>query len=227
MMLKECLLSHLQCLRNYDDNATLIVVEEKEKDGNCKIEIRVHSGSNYLEIDRNTLNKVKELFKHKIFHGICDGILIDLENKIIILIELKANLKFDKFKKALQQLMSSYLKTMAILNLIENFIDFKALLLIASRETQFDSFSNENDIRLVNKKQDTLFSPVNPELFGYFATLCKEAELRLKKFPFHASGLGRKFIINENLIKENVPLLFFRCEEIIDISHLIARTTNG
>ena len=152
---------------------------------------------------------------------------IDLENKIIVLIELKANLKFDKFKKALRQLMSSYLKTMAILNLIENFIDFKALLLIASRETQFDSFSNENDIRLVNKKQDTLFSPVNPELFGYFATLCKEAELRLKKFPFHAPGLGRKFIINENLIKENVPLLFFRCEEIIDISHLIARTTNG
>jgi hypothetical protein len=159
MSLKKRLYDYLQCIKKIDTN--LIPVEEKSEDGRCRIELKVHSKDCYLEIDRQYFDKINSLFKHKLFTKICDGILIDLENKIFFFIELKANLKFDKFKKALIQLMSSYLKTVSILNLLEDIDNFKIFLLIVSQKTVFNGQDGD---RFISRKYDMLSSIQNTKL---------------------------------------------------------------
>ena len=219
MNLKERLCSYLQCIKKIDDS--LIPIKETSKDGRCKIELKVHSKDCYFEIDRQYFDKINSLFKHKLFTKICDGILIDLENKILFFIELKANLKFDKFKKALIQLMSSYLKTISILNLLEDIDNFKILLLIVSQKTVF---SGQDGDRFISRKYNMLSSTQNAKLYGYFMAFCKEGKLQLDKFPFWEPEFGNElpeFRINDKLIRKQVSIFFFKCEEKVNVTNLL------
>ena len=220
MSLKKRLYDYLQCIKKIDTN--LIPVEEKSEDGRCGIELKVHSKDCYLEIDRQYFDKINSLFKHKLFTKICDGILIDLENKIFFFIELKANLKFDKFKKALIQLMSSYLKTVSILNLLEDIDNFKIFLLIVSQKTVFNGQDGD---RFISRKYDMLSSIQNTKLYGYFIVFCKEGKLQLDKFPFWEPEFGQElpeFRINGKLIRKKVPIFFFKCDERVDVLSLLS-----
>ena len=118
--------------------------------------------------------------------------------------------------------MSSYLKTVSILNLLEDIDSFKIFLLIVSQKTVFNGQDGD---RFISRKYNMLSSIQNAKLYGYFIVFCKEGKLQLDKFPFWEPEFGQElpeFKINGKLIREKVPIFFFKCDERVDVLSLLS-----
>lgn len=185
-------------------------VDEKQQDGKCKVYFTFQGETFYiLKTEHKFFEYYKEIFNdndYKILRKICDGVI--LKEKEILFVELKKTLNISTFKKALSQLISTYIKVRILL---ENFLDFEnsSIIFIIG----ICSINKEN-IFSEHKQSIALSSLGN--LSENFYILMKNKKAYLKKLIFENKHIELYEEVVETFYKfqkDNVILLLKECED--------------
>jgi hypothetical protein len=188
------------------------------------ISLNVPNPGRFLKMRVGDLEKVKEVFRHKAFTKVCDALLIDIENRFVILVELKKTLRVKEFLRAVLQLMSTYMKFMMILHLFEDSTDYAITLLIASENVRPVNGEVESLEFNDGRRRSFLDSPDYCDTYGLFQQLQEEGRIDFDSFPFYTQDFKRldreieNFRINEIFRRREVTLYFKRVENGSSIS---------
>ncbi len=181
-------------------------IEEKQQDGKCKLSFNFQGENFYiLKTEHKFFEHYKNIFNdYRILRQICDGVILKKEE--ILFIELKKTFSISTFKKALSQLIATYLKTRILL---ENFLDFEnhPIVLIIGK-----CYINKKDIHSEHKQSIASSSLENLELVFY--KLIKNEQANLKKLLIENRKINLyKEIVNtfRKFQKENVIILLKQC----------------
>ena len=188
------------------------------------ISLNIPNPGRFLKMRVGDLEKVKEVFRHKAFTKVCDALLIDIENRFVILVELKKTLRLKEFLRAVLQLMSTYMKFMMILHLFEDSTDYAITLLIASESIRPVNEKTEPLEFSDRRRRSFLDSPDYCDTYGLFQQLQEEGRIDFDSFPFYTQDFKRldreieNFRINEIFRRREVTLYFKRVENGSSIS---------
>ncbi len=183
-----------------------VLIDEKQQDGECELLIRLGESECYeIKVNSNFFQNFKDIFKenYKFLRKICDGVIIE-SNKITF-IELKKNLKLSSFKKALSQLIASYIKIRLLLSELLDFNNVNILFYIGFKEKE-----KEKDLHFLHKKSLSKNLTVEDKLF---TKLMKEDTFHLQKildsnFSFFPEELEETL---QTLQREEIELSLKEC----------------
>lgn len=141
-------------------------------------------------------DKFTPFFNHPVIRKICDGIfLVQVKDRIILcLVELKSNIN-NNFKKAIQQIEGSYIKTAILLSLLYNIKDIETAVFIGGR---LEKIKDEPDIDYLEKVDEFRNRTDNAE--SKLKEFSLESKVRMD-FPFFLEDS-----IHENFRKKNTTV---------------------
>jgi len=187
-----------------------VEIEEKQQDGKCKLRFEFQGENFYiLKTEHNFFEHYKNIFNkndYRILRKICDGIILREEE--ILFIELKKTLSISNFKKALSQLIATYIKTRILL---ENFWDFKnnPIILVIGKCS-----INKKDIYSEHKQSIALPSLENLELVFYKLTKNKKTNLKILSFENRKIELYKEVVNTfSKFQKDNVTIFLKTCDD--------------
>jgi len=190
------------------------IFNKNDNDDSCKVTF-IANGERFICFDfESELHNMNEIFKDKFYRKNCDGILIWCQGKKIIAVELKETLNLGKFKKALFQLIASFLKTITLISLISrDFHRYEPLFILAFKRKE------ENKTYWRKKEAINTSKPVKriyEELLNALEAKREAPNIQIPQIP-----LERCETINSQLIKKNVKLILLKCEESYNMEDLI------
>jgi len=176
---------------------------------------------NYLKFEtEKDLKKIKEIFQDSFYRLICDGCLIHPTNYLMILVELKTTFNRGKFKKALNQMIATYLKVISLLSLVyKEFFEFKPIFIFGFKDKEE---IGEDEMKLWDLKfvEDSKGSKPADSLYFQIQHELKRSQLPIcVKIPY--IPLKEREKVNQCLHKQNVKLLVIKCGENHSLEKLI------
>ena len=181
-------------------------IKETQEEGECIYKVNFDDDFIRIYTENSEFERAKEMFQLEILRKKCDGIIIT--NTKLILIELKTTFNINSFIKALNQLLSSYVKVKIFFGKFEDLEKIDIEFIIASKiVNNFDKYEIS--------KQEKILS--NKGILGdYFWILLNEREITLKeKFPFpHKDIVNDKEVLNilKPFIINNLKISLKECE---------------
>jgi hypothetical protein len=196
-----------------------ITIEETEQDGECRISLNFEDNALVINTKNNLFDYLKDIFKFELLRKTCDGIV--LYNEKIILIELKKSLSFRSFKKALVQLISSYIKLRLLLGELIDFNNLEVELIIGTKNVNIEDKEIAYNIFNKHKESIEINDKLDFKLKKILKILKKENKYIFEELIFHMFIIEKRKIleIDENFIqtfrnfqKENIPIKIKFCD---------------
>ena len=195
-------------IEKIEDNS--LTIRETDERGKCEVSFKKGPFIRFSEKMLGT-NKLINLFnrqKGMIIRKICDGIfLVPLKDRIILcLVELKVNIKYDKFSDAVKQIEGSYLKAAMLLSLLCNIKDMELAVFIGGR---LERIIDDPDIDYLEKVEEFRENPNNLE--SKLKEFSHNRKVRMN-FPFF---LGE--VINNSYHKKNISVYHLEDGDTFDM----------
>ncbi len=167
-----------------------IIIDLSEKGEDCKIKL---TGGQYIELRDGLVESLgNKLLKGKLGEN-CDAIILNKseENINLFLIEYKNNIGFKNFEKICNQLNATYVKTLALINIVFKIEDINVIYVCVGKIHE-------------KAQKAVLSSKTNkPNLLNQ---LVRKGETSIKEIPFR---LG--FSVNDSFRKSNVNFVHSEC----------------
>ena len=186
-----------------------VEIEEKQPNENYKLSFEFQGESFYiLKTGHRFFEHYKDIFDendYRILRQICDGVILKEEK--VLFIELKKTLNISTFKKALSQLIATYLKTRILLEKFWDFENPPIVLIIGNCYIDKDIYSQ-------HKQSIALSSLGNLGLTFYELIKNQEAKLKFLLFENEKFELYREVVNTfREFQKENVIILLKQCSD--------------
>ena len=186
-----------------------IEIEEQQQNENYKLSFEFQGESFYiLKTGHRFFEHYKDIFDendYRILRQICDGVILKEEK--VLFIELKKTLNISTFKKALSQLIATYIKARILLEKFWDFENHPIILIIGK------CYINE-DIYSKHKQNIALSSLGNLSLTFYELIRNQEAKLRFLLFENEKFELYREVVNTfREFQKEDVVFLLKQCSD--------------